>query len=432
MQNKPSNDQHKNIYYRLRRSDPHERLSARLRHFSFGAAVFFVVAAAGIVTHSLYNIQIKQGATFRQYAAQQQLLDSTIQATRGEIYDASGITLASTSVVWTIWADPSYSTALFTSQTVEETGEAVKTVDETTLADVSRQLTLRLLSGDGESLDAVDTSSEEYTQQYQTVYDALSKIDSSYVVLATKVNNAVKLSIEDYVSGFNKAHKKGSGADRIGRVSVSTEKSSQRNYPYGAFAAAVLGFTDGEGVGTYGLEKSYQSTLAGVDGRTITRRNAVGNAIADQNATTFAAKDGSNLVLSLDVNVQEIAERYLTEAVAANNVENRGCAIVMNVKTGAILAMASKPDFDPNTPLDYSANLAYLQEQVAAEPELYTIRRSSSWTKTATRSWTRTRIIPAPTAISCGRTRPSPSCTTPAVCSRSSPRPWVWTLAWRP
>ena len=95
MQNKPSNDQHKSIYYRLRRSDPHERLSARLRHFSFGAAVFFVVAAAGIVTHSLYNIQIKQGATFRQYAAQQQLLDSTIQATRGEIYDASGITLAS-------------------------------------------------------------------------------------------------------------------------------------------------------------------------------------------------------------------------------------------------------------------------------------------------------------------------------------------------
>ena len=175
MQNKPSNDQHKNIYYRLRRSDPHERLSARLRHFSFGAAVFFVVAAAGIVTHSLYNIQIKQGATFRQYAAQQQLLDSTIQATRGEIYDASGITLASTSVVWTIWADPSYSTALFTSQTVEETGEAVKTVDETTLADVSRQLTLRLLSGDGESLDSVDTSSAEYQTQYQTVHDALAK-----------------------------------------------------------------------------------------------------------------------------------------------------------------------------------------------------------------------------------------------------------------
>ena len=378
MQNKPSNDQHKSIYYRLRRSDPHERLSARLRHFSFGAAVFFVVAAAGIVTHSLYNIQIKQGATFRQYAAQQQLLDSTIQATRGEIYDASGITLASTSVVWTIWADPSYSTALFTSQTVEETGEAVKTVDETTLADVSRQLTLRLLSGDGESLDSVDTSSAEYQTQYQTVHDALAKNGSSYQVLATKVNNAVKLSIEKYISEYNKDHAKAKTLEdgtviKKGRVSVSSSKSFQRDYPYGAFAASVLGFCNGDGEGFYGLEKSYDDTLAGVNGRTITLRNAYGNAIADANATTYAAKDGSNLVLSLDVNVQEVVERYLNEAIYANTVENRGAAIVMNVKTGAILAMASKPDFDPNDPLDYSANLDYLNELVRAEPELYGI-----------------------------------------------------------
>ena len=378
MQNKPSKNQHRNVYYRLRRSDPHERLSARLRRFSFGAAVFFVMAAAGIVTYSLYQIQIEQGATFRQYAAEQQLLDSTIQATRGEIYDASGITLASTSVVWTIWADPSYSTALFTSQTAEETGEVLKTVEETTLAEVSRQITLRLLSGDGESLDRVDTSSAEYQTQYQTVHDALAKNTSSYQVLATKVNNAVKLSIEKYVSTYNKEHTKAKTLEdgttvRKGRISVSSSKSFQRDYPYGAFAASVLGFCNGDGEGFYGLEKSYDSTLAGVNGRTITRRNAYGNAIADANATTYAAKDGSNLVLSLDVNVQEVVERYLNEAVYANNVENRGAAIVMNVKTGAILAMASKPDFDPNDPLDFSANLTYLSEQVQAEPEIYTI-----------------------------------------------------------
>ena len=140
----------------------------------------------------------------------------------------------------------------------------------------------------------------------------------------------------------------------------------------------MLGFTDADGIGTYGLEKSYQSTLAGVDGRTITQRNAVGNAIADANATTFAAKDGSNLVLSLDVNVQEIAERYLNEAIAANTVENRGCAIVMDVKTGAILAMASKPDFDPNDPLNFTANEAYLNELVHAEPELYGIYKKDA------------------------------------------------------
>ena len=369
----PSQKPHKKAFYRLRRSDPHERLSAPLRKLSYGAAVLCILLAAGIVIRSLYNIQIRDGATYRQYAAEQQLLDSTLQATRGEIYDTSGITLASTSVVWTIWADPSYSTALFTSKTDEETKAVTKTADPAALAEVSGQITLRLLSGDGTSLDSVDTASEAYQKQYQTVYDALSKSDSSYQVLATKVNNAIKLSIESYISEYNKAHKRATDTTRKGRVSVSSTKSFQRDYPYGAFAAAVLGFCDADGYGTYGLEKSYESTLAGVNGRTITLRNAYGNAIADQRATTYAAKDGSNLVLSLDVNIQEVAERYLNEAIKANNVENRGAAIVMNVKTGAILAMASKPDFDPNNPLDYSANEAYLNELVHAEPELYGI-----------------------------------------------------------
>ena len=371
----PSPKNSKKIYYRLRRSGPHERLGPRLRHFSFGAAVFFVLMAAAIVVHSLYNIQIKDGATYRQYAAQQQLLDSTIQATRGEIYDTSGITLASTSVVWTIWADPSYSTALFTTQTDEKTNVTTKTVDQSALNEVATQITLRLLSGDGKSLDSVDSSSAAYQAQYQTVVDALSQNDSSYQVLATKVNNAVKLSIAEYVSGYNDSHKKSNAEKGIrkGRISISSTKSFQRDYPYGAFAAAVLGFCDADGYGTYGLEKSYESTLAGVNGRTITLRNAYGNAIADANATTYAAKDGSNLVLSLDVNIQEVVERYLNEAIRANTVENRGAAIVMNVKTGAILAMASKPDFDPNDPLSYEDNLAYLTELVHAEPELYGI-----------------------------------------------------------
>ena len=363
--------------YRLRPASGRDRLDSRVRRLCSRLGILAVVVAAAIVIRSLYNIQIIHGAEYRQYAAQQQLLDTTIKATRGEIYDASGITLASTSVVWTIWADPSYSSILYTSKTNDD-DTVTKTLDPAMCAEVSRELTLRLLSGDGESLDSVDTSSAEYQQQYQTDYDALSRLDSAYVTLATKVNNAVKLSIEKYVTSFNKAHKKATDTSRKGRISVSSEKSFQRNYPYGAFAAAVLGFTDADGVGTYGLEKSYQSTLAGVDGRTITQRNAVGNAIADANATTFAAKDGSNLVLSLDVNVQEIAERYLNEAIAANTVENRGCAIVMDVKTGAILAMASKPDFDPNDPLNYTANEAYLNELVHAEPELYGVYKKDA------------------------------------------------------
>lgn len=372
MQQKPSSGQPRRGF-QLRRPSPRARLTLGKRRLGYMASVALVLAASAVVIHSLYNIQIKNGAMFRQYAAAQQLLDSSIPATRGEIYDASGITLASTSVVWTLWADPSYSSALYISHTDKETGQTTKTLDETACAEICRQLTLRLLSGDGISLDTVDESSEPYRTQYEAVRTALTKLDSQYQVLATKVNNAVKLSIESYVSQYNKTHKKATETTRKGRISISAAKSFQRNYPYGAFAAAVLGFTDADGIGTYGLEKSYQSVLAGTDGRMITLRNAYGNAIADENATTFAAKDGANLVLSLDVNVQEVVERYLNEAIAANTVENRGCAIVMDVNTGAILAMASKPDFDPNDPLSYEANLAYLNELVRAEPELYGI-----------------------------------------------------------
>ena len=372
MQQKPSSGQPRRGF-QLRRPSPRARLTLGKRRLGYMASVALVLAASAVVIHSLYNIQIKNGAMFRQYAAAQQLLDSSIPATRGEIYDASGITLASTSVVWTLWADPSYSSALYISHTDEETGQTTKTLDETACAEICRQLTLRLLSGDGISLDTVDESSEQYRTQYEAVRTALTKLDSQYQVLATKVNNAVKLSIESYVSQYNKTHKKATETTRKGRISISAAKSFQRNYPYGAFAAAVLGFTDADGIGTYGLEKSYQSVLAGTDGRMITLRNAYGNAIADENATTFAAKDGANLVLSLDVNVQEVVERYLNEAIAANTVENRGCAIVMDVNAGAILAMASKPDFDPNDPLSYEANLAYLNELVRAEPELYGI-----------------------------------------------------------
>lgn len=301
----PSSNPKKNSV-RRRSADPHARLSARLRHISFGAAVLLVVVAALTVIYSLYKIQIRDGATYRQYAAEQQLLDSTIQATRGEIYDTSGITLASTSVVWTIWADPSYSTALYTTTTDQDTKAETRTIDEAAMKEVCTQITLRLLSGDGESLDSVDTTSAEYQTQYQAVCDALSQNESSYQVLATKVNNAIKLSIEEYVKTYNKAHSKsgksagalekilgklglgqeesddGTPTVRKGRVSVSASKGFQRDYPYGRFAAAVLGFCNADGQGVYGLENSYESTLAGVNGRTITLRNAYGNAIADE------------------------------------------------------------------------------------------------------------------------------------------------------
>ena len=356
----------------LRRDPDTAPIPRKTRAVGLAVSIGAVLAATAIVVGSLYNIQIRDGEMYTRYASDQQLLDTSIQATRGEIYDATGKVLASTSVVWDIWCDPSYSTALYDSQTLtsadpatgEEVETTVRTLDAAACAEISRELTLRLLSGDGVSLDGVDTASDAYIRQYEQIYEALSKIDSSYQVLAEKVNNAVKESIEAYV-----AERSG----RNDRVSISSSRTYQRNYPYGAFAAAVLGFTNADGEGFYGLEKSYDDVLSGTDGRTVTIRNARGNAIADGGAVTYDAKDGDSLVLTLDTTIQEVVEKYLNEAIAANTVENRGCAIVMDVNTGGILAMASKPDFDPNNPNDYTPIQAYLEELVRAEPELYGI-----------------------------------------------------------
>ena len=135
--------------YRVRPAFARERLNGRTRRVCSILGLAAVVLASAVVVRSLYVIQIRDGAKYRQYAAQQQLLDTTVKATRGEIYDAN-------------WADPSYSSILYTTSTNDDK-TTVRTFDPTMCAEVSQGITLRLLSGDGESLDAVDTSSEEYS-----------------------------------------------------------------------------------------------------------------------------------------------------------------------------------------------------------------------------------------------------------------------------
>ncbi len=163
----------------------------------------------------------------------------------------------------------------------------------------------------------MDTSSEAYQTQYQKVYDALSRLDTRYQVLATKVNNAIKLSIDKYVSSSTR-RKKAAGRRHPpkGRVSVSLrKKASSVTTPYGALPQPVLGL--------YGCGRCRHLRTGKILPVHLGRckwphhypPQRLGNAIADENATTYAAKDGSNLVLSLDVNVQEIVERYLNEAM---------------------------------------------------------------------------------------------------------------------
>ncbi|MCO7110655.1 penicillin-binding transpeptidase domain-containing protein [Gemmiger formicilis] len=112
----------------------------------------------------------------------------------------------------------------------------------------------------------------------------------------------------------------------------------------------MLGFCNEDGSGAYGLEKYYDETLAGTPGRSVAETDAYGDPLASGQADVHEAIDGSNLNLTIDENVQSIVEEYLTEAMSTFTVHGRGSAIVMNVKTGAILAMASLEQFDPNDP----------------------------------------------------------------------------------
>ena len=345
---------------RRRKNDARDRLSHSLRRRGWLIASAAVVIAFSYLAYRLFQIQIVDGDYYRQLASAQQMKDSTIEAERGMIYDATGKVLASSSIVWDISCDPKNSKGL-SAEVGEDTGEYV--LVESVCTEVSTGIARILTANDGSDGAAVDTASPEYLAMYDKVYKAFSRIDTQYRSLATKVDLPVSDAVRDFVKNYNDTHKGVS-------IVISITKTYKRNYPYGAFAAAAIGFCNADGSGAYGLERSYDESLAGVDGRSLAVKDANGNVIDMDNAVVYEPQHGYNIKSTLNTYVQEVVERYLTEAVKANSVSNRGAALVMDVNTGAILAMATKPDFDPNDP-NMVYDPAYMEAMVKAEPELY-------------------------------------------------------------
>ena len=345
-----------------KRNPARARLPLGLRRRGWLLAGLAVVIGFSYLAYRLFQIQIVDGEHYRQLAIEQQMKDSVIEAERGVIYDATGKVLASSSIVWDLSCDPLDSKGL--SKVVnKETGERM--LVEKVCREVSTGVARILVANDGSDGAKVDLNSPEYLEMYDKVYKAFSQIDKQYRLLARKVDLPVSDAVMRFVDNYSKANKE-NGVDIV----VTSTKSYKRNYPYGAFAGAAIGFCDMEGEGTYGLEKSYDDVLAGVDGRSLAVTDANRNILDTENALVHEPQHGHSIVSTLDTNVQEVVERYLSEAVKANNVGNRGTALVMNANTGAILAMASKPDFDPNEP-NLVYDLPYMQAMVQAEPELY-------------------------------------------------------------
>ena len=284
----------------------------------------FIIAGFGLLIYQLYALQLRDAELYRTEAVTQQMKDITLPAVRGSIYSANGKLLAKSNTVWNIVADPS---------SIAKSGatEAQLRTAAQGLAD---------LLGDGTTADAlyeILTAKNANGTPYQ------------YRMLAKGVEKPVADAIVSYADTYRmEPEKDGMTGKRI--LYLSTEQASTRSYPYGEFLASVLGFCNSDGEGAYGLEKYYNETLAGTPGRSVAETDVNGNALASGQSDLHEAIDGNDLYLTIDENVQAIVEQYLTEAMNTFTVHGRGSAIVMNVKTGAILAMASIEQFDPNDP----------------------------------------------------------------------------------
>lgn len=303
--------------------------------------IAFILACYGVLVYQLYVWQVRDAESYRAEAVTQQLKDTTLPAVRGSIYSANGKLLAKSSTVWNIVADPS---------SILESG-ATEDQIRTTAEHIAELL------GDGTTADtvykALTASNKDTGEPYQyrvvkkgvekPVADAILAYADSYRLKDGAVVDT-SLQTEDKKDGESKTGK----ATRI--LYLTSEQAASRTYPYGEFLASVLGFCNEDGSGAYGLEKYYDETLAGTPGRSVAETDAYGEPLASGQADVHEAIDGSNLNLTIDENVQSIVEEYLTEAMSTFTVHGRGSAIVMNVKTGAILAMASLEQFDPNDP----------------------------------------------------------------------------------
>ena len=309
--------------------------------------IAFILACYGVLVYQLYVWQVRDAESYRAEAVTQQLKDTTLPAVRGSIYSANGKLLAKSSTVWNIVADPS--SVLKSGATEDQIRTAAEHIAE--------------LLDDGTTADtvykALTASNKDTGEPYQyrvvkkgvekPVADAILAYADSYrlkdgAAVDTSQQTEEKENKEDKKDGETKTSK----ATRI--LYLTSEQAASRTYPYGEFLASVLGFCNEDGSGAYGLEKYYDETLAGTPGRSVAETDAYGEPLASGQADVHEAIDGSNLNLTIDENVQSIVEEYLTEAMSTFTVHGRGSAIVMNVKTGAILAMASLEQFDPNDP----------------------------------------------------------------------------------
>ena len=250
---------------------------------------------------------------YRQKVLEQITTESSVNASRGNIYDANGVLLATNVTTYRVFLSPSA---------------------------IARAQSLHDQEGSNISLDTL--ISENLSAILNVSYDFVLKQTTYTKYLDRTIAREVDEDTADLVRAFIDEYEL--------EQMIYLESSYTRHYPYSALASHVLGFTGSDGTGLYGLEFQYNKMLAGTNGRYITARDSSGNEMPYAFKEYIPAQNGYNVNTTIDVFVQSALEEQLQNAYLESGGENRAAGIVMDVKTGAVLGMAVYPGFDLNNP----------------------------------------------------------------------------------
>lgn len=274
--------------------------------------IIILVFGFGAVITRLAYLQLIDGDSLQRKAVEQQLADTAIDAKRGTIYDKNHKILAQSASVWQLIMAPIY----FQD---DEQREYVAS----------------------ELAPIINVDKNEILEQ--------TKEQTYYVKLKGHVESDEKDKITELQDKIR---------EKYGLYSVlSLNDDYKRYYPYGDLASTVIGFAGDDGQGLAGIEYQYNSYLTGVPGRVVSSKIS---SISDKIDMPFEAnqsveaQDGNSLVLTIDETIQNIVEKHMKKGIEDNDVFNRGVCIVMDVKTGEILAMASVNGYDLNNPFEIS------------------------------------------------------------------------------
>lgn len=306
-----------------------------------------IVAFSVYVGAFLLKYSILDGDRWRMLATDQHQSEVVIKANRGSIYDANGTVLAQSSTVWDISISPHNIENANTKAKEAYAKESAKLIEkgETPEPYVERaELIARGLSEIlGADYDKIKTACTDYDKKYYIVQRKVEKPEANEI---TAFMNENGLNSDD----------------------IYLWPASKRYYPNGSLASNIIGFTNFDGDGVYGLEAYYDDYLSGTDGKAIYAVAADGRELQNSSDAYYSAVDGYDLVLTLDEVLQHYLEKNLELCVSQHQVINRACGIIMNCNTGAVLAMATAPSFDLNNPseLKSSYDLQLLEEMKAA------------------------------------------------------------------